>query len=64
MPLTSDIIIDYSRFDPKNTPEEAKNYSDFLEKTTNAVPRWYDIGAPKFRELVKEGGFGGIKPGS
>ncbi|KAK5626761.1 hypothetical protein RRF57_002476 [Xylaria bambusicola] len=62
MPLTSDITINYSRFDPKNTPEEAKQYSEFLEKTTSSVPRWFEIGAPKFRELIEEGGFGGLKP--
>ncbi|KAI0521641.1 acetyl esterase [Xylaria bambusicola] len=62
MPLTSDVTINFSRFDPKNTPEEAKQYSDFLEKTTTSVPRWFEIGAPKFRELIEEGGFGGLKP--
>ncbi|KAI1358096.1 acetyl esterase [Xylaria arbuscula] len=62
MPLTSDIVIDYSRFDPKNIPEEAKQYSDFLETTTDSVPRWYDMGAVKFRQLVEDGGFGGLKP--
>ncbi|KAI0911967.1 hypothetical protein F4823DRAFT_258390 [Ustulina deusta] len=62
MPLTSDIVINYSRFDPKNAPEVANKYSDFLEQTTDSVPRWYEMGAPKFRELIEDGGLGGLKP--
>ncbi|KAI0425675.1 acetyl esterase [Xylaria sp. FL1042] len=62
MPLTSDIVIDYSRFDPNNTTEDTKKYVNFLEKTTNSVPRWYEVGAPRFREIVEAGEFGGLKP--
>ncbi|KAI3338055.1 acetyl esterase [Ustulina deusta] len=62
MPLTSDIVIDYSRFDPGNTTEDTKKYSVFLEEATNSVPRWYDVGAPCFREMMEAGEFGGLKP--
>ncbi|KAI0808836.1 acetyl esterase [Xylaria sp. FL0064] len=62
MPLTSDIVIDYSRFDPNNTSEDTKKYSDFLEKATNSVPRWYEVGAPRFREIIEAGELSGLKP--
>ncbi|KAI1350610.1 acetyl esterase [Xylaria sp. FL0043] len=62
MPLTSDIVIDYSRFDPNNTSGDTKKYSDFLEKATDSVPRWYEVGAPRFREIIEAGELGGLKP--
>ncbi|KAI1298061.1 acetyl esterase [Xylaria venustula] len=62
MPLTSDIVINYSRFDPNNTTEDSKKYSDLLEKMTSSVPRWYEVGAPKFREMMEAGEIGGLKP--
>ncbi|KAF2972997.1 hypothetical protein GQX73_g667 [Xylaria multiplex] len=63
MPLTSDITINYSRFDPNSATEDAKKYSEFLERTTSEVPKWYEVGAPRFREIIEAGEFGGLKLG-
>ncbi|GAW15593.1 hypothetical protein ANO14919_050080 [Xylariales sp. No.14919] len=62
MPLTSDITINYAKFDPNNTTEDTKKYNDFLEKTTSSTPKWYEVGAPRFREMIEAGEIGGLKP--
>ncbi|KAI1427354.1 acetyl esterase [Xylaria sp. FL1777] len=62
MLLTGDIVINYSRLDPNNTTEDAKKHGDFLEKATNAVPRWYEVGAVRYREMIEAGDVGGLKP--
>ncbi|KAI0182682.1 Alpha/Beta hydrolase protein [Xylaria flabelliformis] len=62
MPLTSDITINYSRFDPNNTTEDTKKYCDFLEKMTTEAPDWWVVGAPRFREMMEAGEIGGLKP--
>ncbi|KAI1750470.1 acetyl esterase [Xylaria castorea] len=62
MPLTSDITINYSRFDPNNTAEDTKKYSDLLEKMTTETPNWWVVGAPRFREMMEAGEIGGLKP--
>jgi hypothetical protein len=63
MPLTSDITVNASKFDPNNVTEETKQLCDFLEKATDSVPRWYDAGAPRFREMMENGEIPGLKPG-
>ncbi|KAI3326991.1 acetyl esterase [Xylariaceae sp. AK1471] len=62
MSLTSDITLDYSRFDLDNITSETQQLSDFLEKATSSVPRWYEVGAPRFREMMAAGEIAGLKP--
>ncbi|KAI0487278.1 acetyl esterase [Xylaria cf. heliscus] len=62
MPLTSDVTINYSRFDPNNATEDTKKYSDFLEKMITEAPDWWVVGAPRFREMMEAGEIGGLKP--
>ncbi|KAI0438462.1 acetyl esterase [Xylaria telfairii] len=62
MPLTSDLTINYTRFDPDNTAKDTKEYSDLLEKATTATPNWWDVGAPRFREMMEAGEISGLKP--
>ncbi|KAI1124902.1 acetyl esterase [Nemania abortiva] len=62
MPLTSDVTINYSRFNPDNASEDSKNYSAFLEKVTTERPGWWEVGAARFREMMANGEIGGLKP--
>ncbi|KAI8949826.1 acetyl esterase [Xylaria longipes] len=62
MPLTSDITINYPKFDPDNATEDAKKYSDLLEKMTVESPYWWEVGAPRFPEMMEAGEIGGLKP--
>ncbi|KAI0545611.1 acetyl esterase [Xylaria curta] len=62
MPLASDITINYSRFNPDNATEDTKKYTEFLEKMTTESPNWWDVGAPRFREMMEAGEIGGLKP--
>ncbi|KAI0187501.1 acetyl esterase [Astrocystis sublimbata] len=62
MTLTSDLAIDYERFNPDNAAEETKKHCDELEKVMRAAPTWWDLGAPRYREMMESGDAGRRKP--
>lgn len=43
MPLTSDLKIDASKFDPKNITKETNDFNDGLIKIMNGVPKWWEV---------------------
>ncbi|KAI1744662.1 acetyl esterase [Xylaria scruposa] len=62
MPLTSDITINYARFNPNNAAEETKKCNDLLLEKNSGMPYWWEVGAPRFREMMAAGEISGLKP--
>jgi acetyl esterase/lipase len=55
MPITSDIILDASKFHPSSVSEETKKINAVLENITTNGPRWYEVGIAKYREMRETG---------
>ena len=55
MPLTSDVTINFSRFADSSITPKQHAFNAVLRKSTQTVPRWYDIGAEKYREMRRKG---------
>ncbi|KAJ5779810.1 hypothetical protein N7457_007530 [Penicillium paradoxum] len=55
MPITSDITLDISKFDPENVEESTKKAAAFLENVTSNGPRWWEVGITKHREMRELG---------
>ncbi|KAK5722553.1 hypothetical protein LTR15_005784 [Elasticomyces elasticus] len=51
MPLTSDLTLDPSKFDPKSISEQTHAFNDKLIKIMEGGPRWWDVGAEKYRKM-------------
>ncbi|KAL8673689.1 MAG: hypothetical protein Q9168_001904 [Polycauliona sp. 1 TL-2023] len=56
MTLQSDLTIDASKFRPEAASNEIKQINEFLMDGAKTVPKWYEIGAPKYREMQSKGG--------
>ncbi|KXG54113.1 Alpha/beta hydrolase fold-3 [Penicillium griseofulvum] len=55
MPITSDIILDISKFHPENVTEPTKKAAAFLENISTTGPRWWEVGIEKYREMRELG---------
>ncbi|PVH70413.1 hypothetical protein DL98DRAFT_661173 [Cadophora sp. DSE1049] len=55
MPLTSDLTLDASKFDPANITSKTTKFNANLQKTFDALPNWWDVGAPQFRTMRMRG---------
>ena len=55
MPLTSDLKVDASKFDPKSISKETHTFNDQLIKIMEGGPKWYEVGAAKYR-IMRENG--------
>lgn len=55
MVLTSDINVDVSKFSDSSITPEQHAFNAFLTETTVSGPRWYEVGAAKYRELRAAG---------
>lgn len=55
MSMPSDITLDASKFNPENITEPTKKAAEFLESVTSSGPRWWDVGAAKYREMWELG---------
>ncbi|CAG8954472.1 hypothetical protein HYFRA_00004384 [Hymenoscyphus fraxineus] len=55
MPLTSDVVIDAGKFDPANNTEQANDLNRLLIERAAPAPKWYEVGAAKYREMVWAG---------
>ncbi|KAK0739427.1 Alpha/Beta hydrolase protein [Apiosordaria backusii] len=62
MPLTSDLILDASKFAPENVSEETINVNTFIERATESVPTWQEVGPVKYRQLRESGQTGYAAP--
>jgi acetyl esterase/lipase len=55
MPITSDLILDATKFLPSSVEEETKKMNTFLEDVTVKGPRWHEVGVAKYREMRETG---------
>lgn len=51
MALTSDITINVAKFDSANTPKKTAELNEHLIKLMKDTPKWYEVGAEKFRQM-------------
>lgn len=55
MPITSDVTINVAKFQPSNIDPSTEKLNQILEKASTSSPRWYEVGAATFRQMVNEG---------
>jgi acetyl esterase/lipase len=55
MPIKSDLVIDASKFDPKNVSDETKKVNLMIEGLSTKGPKWYDVGTTKYNEMREAG---------
>ncbi|KAH8590014.1 esterase/lipase/thioesterase [Bisporella sp. PMI_857] len=55
MPLTSDITVDAAKFHPNAVSEQTTKVNDHLIKLVEGTPKWFELGAAKYREMRKRG---------
>ena len=55
MTITSDIVLDASKFNPENIAESTKKAAVLQESVTTNGPRWWEVGAEKYREMWELG---------
>jgi acetyl esterase/lipase len=55
MPITSDIILDSLKFRHENVTEPTKQAANLLETITTSGPRWWEVGAQKYRMMRELG---------
>ncbi|KAK3380955.1 Alpha/Beta hydrolase protein [Podospora didyma] len=55
MPITTDITVDASKFDPKNITDETIKLNTYLEGISTSGPKWNEVGIAKYR-LMREAG--------
>ncbi|CAK1365512.1 unnamed protein product [Cercospora beticola] len=51
MPLESDLKLDQSKFHPSAISQQTHDYNANLMKIGNAGPKWYEVGAEKYRQM-------------
>ncbi|KAK0651416.1 Alpha/Beta hydrolase protein [Cercophora newfieldiana] len=55
MGLTSDILVDRSKFDPSQITEETHSILSLTEQISTSAPKWKQVGAAKFRAMCEAG---------
>lgn len=55
MPLTSDLKIDAGKFDAKSISKETHAFNDQLIQIMEGGPKWYEVGAAKYRQMRENG---------
>ncbi|KAL9084739.1 MAG: hypothetical protein Q9165_007914 [Trypethelium subeluteriae] len=55
MSLTSDVTIDATKFHPSNVDAGTEKILQIMQSTTEGAPKWYDVGAAKYREMISSG---------
>ena len=51
----SDLLIDASKFRPGAVPQAVKDYNDIIRKQTLENPKWWEVGAEKYRQMRLNG---------
>jgi len=51
MPLTSDLTLDASKFNPSAITEKTHKFNDQLIKIMEGGPRWWEVGPEKYRQM-------------
>lgn len=54
-PLKSDISISAQKFAPEAIPELTLKANEEIAKTLASIPKWWDVGAAKVREMTENG---------
>lgn len=55
MPIISNITLDAAVFHPNSVSEETEEINDMIEKITTIGPRWWEVGAAKYRKMRESG---------
>jgi acetyl esterase/lipase len=55
MSLKSDVSINASKFHPSSIDAGTEKILEIMENTTKGAPKWYDVGAAKYREMIRSG---------
>ncbi|KAL8721781.1 MAG: hypothetical protein Q9181_007636, partial [Wetmoreana brouardii] len=55
MALHSDLTLDASKFQPGTGSEEVKKFNEFLIDKMKSGPKWFQVGAAKYREMRLKG---------
>jgi acetyl esterase/lipase len=55
MPLASDLSINACRFRPEKISGETKSANHLQEERAAKGPRWYEVGAARYREMREQG---------
>ncbi|EFR01374.1 alpha/beta hydrolase fold-3 domain-containing protein [Nannizzia gypsea CBS 118893] len=55
MPIQSDLTIDAAKFNTSNVTDEVKKVNEFIETATKNGPKWYEVGAEKYRQMGETG---------
>ncbi|MCJ1306882.1 hypothetical protein MMC25_000526 [Agyrium rufum] len=55
MSLQSDFILDYTKVDPASTPKNQDALNQQLVRMLEKGPKWYEVGAPRYREMRSNG---------
>ncbi|KAK5166314.1 uncharacterized protein LTR77_008575 [Saxophila tyrrhenica] len=55
MPLKSDLSVAGEKLDPKNISQATHEFNDNLIKIMEGGPKWYDVGAEKYRRMREAG---------
>ncbi|KAK2789230.1 hypothetical protein FQN52_006322 [Onygenales sp. PD_12] len=56
MSPTNSLTVDSRVFDPAAISDESRNFNANLQRLMTTLPKWYEIGAAKYRRLREEGG--------
>lgn len=51
MPLTSDLTLSAAKFRPEAVSDQTKKFNDVLIKIMEGGPRWFDVGAERYRQM-------------
>ena len=55
MPLTSDLTISTNKFDKDAISKETNEFNNQLIEIMESVPKWWEVGAPKYRMMRENG---------
>lgn len=55
MPSTSDITVNAEKFQASSIDASTQKLNQTLEKAFISSPRWYEVGAATFRQMIWEG---------
>ena len=55
MPITSDLVLDTTKFLPSSVSEEIRKMNSVVEDITIKSPQWHEIGVAKYRQMRETG---------
>ncbi|KAL9051365.1 MAG: hypothetical protein Q9162_006067 [Coniocarpon cinnabarinum] len=55
MPLQSDLVLDSAKFHLKNVSQDTKDFNEGLLKIGSQIPKWWEVGAQRYREMRQNG---------